>query len=123
MPLKYQCCYCSDKFLADEAIDGYGKGYKVGFLCPKCGKNVQAGFQAKPKISPEQYKWTFIAFVLFLPAVLTLNHEAEYKILGILLSLNTWCFLFWIVFIAILFVKKPALFLSTTIITEPVNNA
>ncbi len=123
MSLKYECFYCNDTFLATEAIDGYGKGYKVGFLCPKCGKNVQAGLQANRKISPEQFKWTFIAFLLFLPIVLTLNHEAEYKILGLTLSLNTWCFLFWIVFIAILFAKKPALFLATTIITEPVNNA
>ena len=121
MSLKYKCYYCKNTFLAKEAIDGYKKGYKVGFLCPKCGKNIQAGLQAKQKISKEQYIWTFIAFVLFLPAVYTLNSEAEHELLGVTLSLNAWCFLLWAVFIAILFVKKPSLFLATTFFTEPVN--
>lgn len=38
--MKYQCCYCKEEFPASEAIDGYDQGYKKGFLCPKCGKNI-----------------------------------------------------------------------------------
>ena len=123
MSLNYECYYCKNTFLATKAIDGYEKGYKAGFLCPECGKNIQAGLQANRKISPEQYKWTFKAFVLFLPTVLTFNNETEYRLLDISLSLNTWCFLLWMAFIVALFAKKPSLFLSTTYFTEPVNKA
>lgn len=39
--MNYQCCYCKEEFPPDEAIDGYNEGYKIGFLCPKCGMNIQ----------------------------------------------------------------------------------
>ncbi len=39
--MNYQCCYCKKEFPASEAIDGFSKGYKVGFLCPECGENIQ----------------------------------------------------------------------------------
>ncbi len=39
--MKYQCCECKGEFPATEAIDGFKQGYKVGFLCPLCGENIQ----------------------------------------------------------------------------------
>jgi hypothetical protein len=39
--MNYQCYYCKEEFPPVEAIDGYKKGYKIGFLCPNCGKNIQ----------------------------------------------------------------------------------
>ena len=39
--MKYKCCLCDKKFNAVEAVDGFDQGYKVGFLCPKCGGNIQ----------------------------------------------------------------------------------
>lgn len=39
--MNYQCCYCKNEFPAIDAIDGYRDGYKIGFLCPNCGGNIQ----------------------------------------------------------------------------------
>lgn len=39
--MEYLCYYCESVFPADTAIDGYKEGYKVGFLCPCCGENIQ----------------------------------------------------------------------------------
>jgi len=49
--MNYQCCYCKEEFPAIEAIDGYKEGYKIGFLCPKCGKNIQD--------TPMNEEWVF----------------------------------------------------------------
>lgn len=38
--MNYQCDYFKEEFPTIEAIDGYKEGYKVGFLCPKCGKSI-----------------------------------------------------------------------------------
>lgn len=39
--MRYECCVCKKVFPAEERIDGYAEGYRVGFLCPRCGANVQ----------------------------------------------------------------------------------
>lgn len=39
--MKYQCCACQAEFPAEEAIDGFSRGYRVGFLCPVCGAHLQ----------------------------------------------------------------------------------
>lgn len=49
--MNYQCCYCKEEFPATEIIDGYKEGYKIGFLCPKCGKNIQD--------TPMNEEWVF----------------------------------------------------------------
>lgn len=38
--MKYICCYCSKLFNVKEAIDGYDHGFKKGFICPYCNKNI-----------------------------------------------------------------------------------
>ncbi len=38
--MEYLCCYCSKTFDAYDAIDGYEHGYKKGFLCSHCNKNI-----------------------------------------------------------------------------------
>ncbi len=122
MAIKYECHYCQQVFPAEESIDGYSQGYKVGFLCPRCGKNVQAGLLAKQKVSLEQYLWTFVAFVLFLPTVFTMESERVLEILGREIHLNTLLFVLWIAFMVILMLLKPALVTATTFLTEPTNN-
>ncbi len=39
--MKYECCQCKKDFPVEAAIDGFKEGYRVGFLCPLCGANVQ----------------------------------------------------------------------------------
>ncbi|MFC3115043.1 hypothetical protein [Cellvibrio fontiphilus] len=40
MTEKYQCAVCNNKFKTTDAVDGFKKGYKVGFLCPFCKSNI-----------------------------------------------------------------------------------
>ena len=120
MALKYQCYYCKTEFLATAAIDGFNKGYRIGFLCPNCGENIQTALQARPKVSKQQTIWTFIAFILFLPAVFTLESEKAFTLLDITISLNVLCFIAWIAFVVLLLILKPSLFTSTILYTDPV---
>jgi hypothetical protein len=119
MAFKYECYYCKEIYPAEEAIDGYNQGYEVGFLCPKCGKNVQAGLRAKQKISTEQYIWRFISFILFLPIAFTMDSEIVLAILGREINLNTFLFIAWIVFVVVLMLLKPSLIMATTFLTKP----
>ena len=121
MSIKYQCFYCERVFPADQSIDGYDQGYRVGFLCPKCGSNIQAGLLAEHKITAEHIKWIFIMFVLFLPTLFTSYSEIPVHVFGHSIELNTILFVLWLLFVIILFIIKPSLFKATTILTAPVN--
>ena len=118
--IKYECCYCHNTFPAKQAIDGYQQGYKVGFLCPDCGENIQAGLEDGQKLTGEQFFWTIVAFILFLPTVFTRNSEATISMLEYAISLNMLVFVAWIVFFLILGLMKPSLFSTTTFYTKPV---
>lgn len=39
--MKYECCACGQDFPTTSAVDGFAQGYRVGFLCPHCGANLQ----------------------------------------------------------------------------------
>lgn len=39
--MRYECCQCKKDFPSEAAIDGFKEGYRVGFLCPLCGANIQ----------------------------------------------------------------------------------
>lgn len=39
--MRYQCCDCQEIFDAKSAVDGFKQGYRVGFLCPICKKNIK----------------------------------------------------------------------------------
>jgi hypothetical protein len=119
--IKYECCYCQQVFPADEAIDGFKRGYKVGFLCPRCGKNIQAGLLASQKLSAEQYLWGFIAFILFLPILLSRFSEMTFTVFELTFSLETVLLGALLLFLLVLFALKPALFKATTFLTEPVD--
>ncbi len=119
MVIKYECYYCKKTYPAEEVIDGYNQGYKVGFLCPKCGKNIQAGLLAKRKISTGQYIWKYIALILFLPTAYTMDSEEILEILGQEIHLNTFLFISWVVFMIALILLKPSMAMATTFLTQP----
>jgi hypothetical protein len=121
MAIKYQCCHCEQIFPADEAIDGFAQGYRVGFLCPRCGRNIQAGLSARQKLSVEQYAWAIVAFILFVPIVLSRFSDMTFTFFTLTFSLETLSLTVWLLFMLVLFVLKPALFKATTFVTEPVD--
>jgi hypothetical protein len=64
--MRYQCCRCHKQFEFSQAVDGYKKGYKVGFLCPHCGVNLIERY-----LSPNDGSISFIQYciILFGPSI------------------------------------------------------
>lgn len=121
MSIKYECCYCKSIFPAEDSIDGYNQGYRIGFLCPKCGKNIQAGLLAKQKLSTAHYKALAIMFVTFLPALFSRFSEKTISISGMDIELHTMFLVVWLAVVIVLFLSKPSLFRATTFLTDPAN--
>jgi len=38
---KYLCVSCNRTFAVGDAVDGFGQGYRKGFLCPFCNANLR----------------------------------------------------------------------------------
>ncbi len=41
MKEKYLCVSCNRTFAVGDAVDGFGQGYRKGFLCPFCNANLR----------------------------------------------------------------------------------
>ena len=67
MSFYYECCICNSAFKIDEAIDGFKDGYTQGFLCPKCGGNIEESEypESHPKNSMVLTEWLGILFFCF----------------------------------------------------------
>lgn len=51
MSFCYECCICNSSFKIEDAVDGFKQGYTQGFLCLKCGGNIEES--AYPESHPE----------------------------------------------------------------------
>ena len=121
MTIKYECHYCKATFPASESIDAYDKGYKIGFLCPCCGKNIQAGMLANQKLTTEHYKWIVITIFLYIPVLVTRKSDVIVAIFNFELNLNTVLFISWLLYATILLIFKPHLVMARIYLTKPVN--
>lgn len=67
MSFYYECCICNSAFKIDEAIDGFKDGYTQGFLCPKCGGNIEESEypESHPKNSMVLTEWLAIMSLCF----------------------------------------------------------
>jgi hypothetical protein len=67
--VKYQCCFCTKIFPSNDSIDGYKLGYKVGFLCPFCNKNIKDDLVSTETVYEDKKTNKFVAFVgtVFIP--------------------------------------------------------
>lgn len=57
----YQCAFCGKCFPVSEAIDGFSKGYRKGFLCPLCGINIEETGESNKDIISLRFGYTYLA--------------------------------------------------------------
>lgn len=67
--MKYQCYFCTKVFPASDAIDGYKDGFKTGFLCPHCNKNIMDDLVSTKTVYANKKTNKFVATVgaIFIP--------------------------------------------------------
>lgn len=114
--MKYQCYYCTKIFPASDAIDGYKEGYKTGFLCPHCNKNITDDLVSTETVYEDKKTNKFVGFVgaVFIPSSFILPQLdnvtwVHYVIFGSALLL---CFIYG-------YVKYGDDLLSQTCTTQP----
>ena len=61
--MKYKCYFCHEIFPAVKAIDGFKDGYKVGFLCPCCGKNIKDDLVSTETVYESKATNKFVALI------------------------------------------------------------
>ena len=91
MGAKFECYYCHEIFPVEERIDGFKQGYRVGFLCPHCGRNIKDNLLVpKQRLNDCQKKWLNRTFWLSVPFILStfvdrtipvLDHEIDLSLL------------------------------------------
>lgn len=57
----YQCAFCGKCFSVKEAIDGFSKGFRKGFLCPLCGINIEETGESNKDITSLRFGYTYLA--------------------------------------------------------------
>jgi hypothetical protein len=62
--MNYLCYYCNHEFPAEDAVDGFNEGFKTGFLCPQCGKNIQDNPNKKEWVFSSRSSEKFYGFVV-----------------------------------------------------------
>jgi hypothetical protein len=83
MGAKFECCYCHQAFPVEERIDGFKQGYRVGFLCPHCGRNIKDNLLVpKQRLDDCQKKWLNRTFWLSVPFILSTFMDRTVRILG-----------------------------------------
>jgi hypothetical protein len=60
----YQCAFCGKCFPVIQAIDGYSKGFREGFLCPLCGINIEETGESNKDITNLRFGYTYLAFTI-----------------------------------------------------------
>ena len=93
MSIRYECYFCHEIFPAESRIDGFSQGYKVGFLCPRCDKNIKDNVvAAKQRLDKCQFKWLLVVGLLYLPVFITSLFEYSLHIAVFEISLHTITF-------------------------------
>jgi len=117
LPILYNCCYCKKEFLAKDKIDGYTKGYKVGFLCPHCGKNIKDDETVIAKRMEKSFILFLVSAILFSLldgyTIKLFSHTIEFNYLLYFFITMMVCFIF------LIYSKKDPLPQKTT----PVNSS
>ena len=124
MSIRYECYFCHDVFPAQSRIDGFSQGYKVGFLCPHCGKNIKDNvLAAKQRLNGCQLKWLLVMVLLYVPVFITSLFEYPLNIGKHEVSLHVGSFGAFVVAGALVLMLVPCTRKAGVILTEPVEKA
>ncbi|MDX1346045.1 MAG: hypothetical protein R3179_09110, partial [Sedimenticolaceae bacterium] len=89
MGAKFECYYCHEIFPVEERIDGFKQGYRTGFLCPHCGRNIKDNLLVpKQRLNDCQKKWLNRTFWLSIPFILSTFVEWNIRIRDYDISLS-----------------------------------
>ena len=124
MSIRYECYFCHEVFPAQSLIDGFSRGYKEGFLCPHCGKNVKDNVvAAKQRLNGCQVKWLLVMVLLYMPVFITSLFEYPLHIEEHEVSLHAVSFGAFVVAGALVLMLVPCTRKAGVILTEPVEKA
>ena len=124
MRIRYECHFCHEVFPAESQIDGFSQGYKEGFLCPHCGKNIKGTIvAAKQRLNGCQIKWLLIVALLYVPVFITSLFEYSLHIAGYDVSFHALTFGAFVVAGALVLMLVPCTRSAGVIVTEPVKKA
>lgn len=91
--MRYLCCACHKQFPSKSAIDGFGEGYKTGFLCPHCRANLDAHIDLGAWLRGEGQPLLVIILGLMLAALVAFRMPLAIPLPGIAIPL-------WLSFLA-----------------------
>lgn len=123
MSVEYECCYCHEVFPADRRIDGFAQGFRVGFLCPCCGRNIRDSPIAVVRMGACQSRWLNRLFWLSVPAFVAMGYHPTIEILGHEVSLGWVILLVYLLLVGLLLLLVPCTRETGVVVTEPVDAA
>lgn len=124
MSISYECYFCQKVFPVERRIDGFSRGYKIGFLCPHCGKNIKDNLLfSSQRLNDCQSKWLNRLFWLSIPFFVASFSDISFAIHGHEISLSAILFAIFTCFAILVLVFVPCTRKAGVFLTEPVNHA
>lgn len=122
MGIQFECHYCHAVFPAEKRIDGYSQGYKVGFLCPQCGKNIKDNLlTANQRLNKCQRKWLTRLFWLFIPVFVSRFFDCHVEWFGKAISLEVILLGISVLVAGLVLLFVPCTRKAGVFVTEPVD--
>ena len=124
MGMKYECYFCHHVFPVTEKVDGFEKGFAVGFLCPRCGENIEDNILlSKQRLDGCQKKWLNRIFWLSVPFFASTLFDREVAIYGHEVPLSALLLAVFAVVALVILFAVPCTRKAGVFITEPVKKA
>lgn len=124
MGAKYECYYCHEQFPVEERVDGFDRGYRVGFLCPHCGSNIKDNLLVPgQRLDDCQKKWLNRIFWLSVPFILSTFVDRNIHILDYEISLSALLLGLFVTGALLIFLFVPCTLRAGIFMTGPVEKA
>jgi hypothetical protein len=124
MGMKYECYFCHHVFPVGEKVEAFERGYAVGFLCPRCGKNIKDNILlSKQRLDDCQKKWLNRIFWLSVPFFASTFFGAEITLNGHEISLSALLLALFIAATLVILIFVPCTRKAGVFVTEPAEKA
>jgi hypothetical protein len=110
-------------FPIKEAVDGYSKGFRKGFLCPHCRINLEETGDSNKDITNLRFGFTYLALCIFSYTIVNEGWVVltlfRYEIANLIV---TFLVVLGVPTIALLYINRKTYFGKTIIYTKRVVN-
>jgi hypothetical protein len=121
MGAKFECCYCHEHFPIEERMDGFSQGYRTGFLCPHCGRNIKDNLLIpKQRLDACQKKWLNRIVWLSVAFILSTLFDRNMQIRDYEISMSTLIFGLFVASALLILLFVPCTRRAGIFMTEPV---